>query len=151
VGLGTVKIVDEAAMDAEWSGVGRAGRAMVAIDSIVGAVDPRTGVFGPIPALKLRWKAAWRRLWSEDDLDALPALSVVRGVDGWYLVDPPVSILALEILRYKGVGEVRIAPAVAVPDAEAVRAEFGAAAPSYTLVECERDYNCCGNEESKAV
>jgi hypothetical protein len=151
LGFGSTKIVDEAEMDAEWTGVGRSGRTMVSIDTIVGAVDPRNGTFGPLPALKRRWKENWRRLWAEDDLDALPALPVVRGVDGWYLTDLPRSVLVLEILRAKGAREARIVNAVEVPDSDASRVQSGEAAASYSLVECERTYDCCEHEESKAV
>lgn len=142
-GFGSAKIVDEAEMDAEWAGVGRAGRTMVSIDTIVGALDPRDGTFGPLPALKRKWKENWRRLWAEDDIDSLPSLPVVRGVDGWYLTDLPRSVLVLEILRAKGAQEARIVNAVEV-------LESGEAA-SYSLVECERTYDCCDREESKAV
>ena len=151
LGLAVTKVVDEAAIDAEWPGVGRAGRAMVNIDAVVGAVDPKTGVFNPLPALKLRWKGAWRRLWAEDDLDLLPALPVARGVDGWYLTDVPRGVVTLEVLRAKGAREVRISPRSAdlIPEASVIAMEN--TGPAYSLVDCERDYDSLEHEECKAV
>ncbi len=150
LGLAAPEPMDEAAMDAAWDGVGRAGRAMVGIDAVVGAVDPVTGTFDPLPALKLRWKAAWRRLWTVEDLDALPALPVVRGVDGWYLTDVPRSVLTLEILRAKGARAAVVVRSEAHGQ-ESAYAEIELGAPSYSLVECERSYDCCEHEESRAV
>ena len=152
-----VQVLGFAAERTTLRGAAEAGA--VPIDAIVGAVEPRTGILGEprtkvlgrVPALKRRWKGVWRRLWAEDDLDALPALPVVRGVDGWYLTDLPRSVLVLELLRAKGARESRIVHAVEVLDSEASRVQTGETAASYSLVECERDYDCREHEESKAV
>jgi hypothetical protein len=160
--------------EAAETGLTEAGA--VPIDSIVGAVEPRTGnrgeprtrVLGRVPSLKRRWKEAWRRLWVEEDLDSLSALPVVRGADGWYLVDLPHSLLVLEILRAKGVREVRATTAFSAAAAAGAAAGDSAAAgtgatascievertrkrPTYRLVDCDRGYACCADEAGVAV
>lgn len=140
----------------------------VSIDSIVGAVEPRTGILGRLPTLKRRWKQAWRRLWAEEDLDSLPTLPVIRGTDGWYLVGHPRSLLVLEVLRAKGVRGVRTTTAFAAAAVGVAAGDSAAAAgvgvtascvelestrkrPTYRLVDCERGYGCCADDAGVAV
>lgn len=117
--------------------------------AIVGFLDGRTGLLRPLPPLKRKWKEAWRRLWSVEEIDSLPTLAVIRGPGGWYLTETPSTFLLLGVLAAKGVREVRITGpggtgACADTEASGRRA-------SYRLVECGTSHACRDETAGVAV
>ena len=77
------------------------------IGSIVG-VAGADGRIRTLPFLKRRLLQAWRKSWLVADLDKLPELPVVRAEGSWALEDDARSLVALEVLRAKGVRTVRV-------------------------------------------
>lgn len=66
------------------------------------------GRIRPLPFLKRRLLQAWRKAWLAADLDDLPELPVIRTGGAWALEDDARSLVALEVLRSKGVRTVRV-------------------------------------------
>jgi hypothetical protein len=90
---------------AEWGGDGFP--AELSINSI-GGVAGADGRIRPLPFLKRRLLQAWRKAWLVADLDKLPELPVVRAEGSWALEDDARALVALEVLRSKGVRTVRV-------------------------------------------
>lgn len=77
----------------------------------IGSVQGVAGADGrirPLPFMKRRLLQAWRKAWRVADLDRLPELPVVRAEGSWVLEDDARSLVALEVLRAKGVRTVRV-------------------------------------------
>lgn len=119
------------------------------LHTIVGYLEGRTGVLRPLPPLKRRWKEAWRRLWTVEDIDKLPALAVIRGPGGWYLTETPRAFLVLGVLAAKGIGEARVRGTEG--NGLCVETEAAGRRIYYRLVKRSAAYACCDETEGVAV
>ncbi|MBE3133557.1 MAG: hypothetical protein IMZ55_08790 [Acidobacteria bacterium] len=96
----------------ELTGHARDGQGIlrVPIDRIVGMVDVDGRKASPLPPLRRRHLAAWRRRYLGADLEATLELAVRAGEDGLYLVEADDALVTLEVARAKGHGGVRVRP-----------------------------------------
>ena len=81
---------------------------LVPIDSIIGSVDRHGRKVLRLPMMSRALLGEWRRLFAADLEDAYPKLAVRPGPGGWYLTGGAPALIALEVLRAKKIGMVRV-------------------------------------------
>lgn len=86
------------------------GLFQVPIESIVGTIDTTGTKVSPLPPLRRRHLAAWRRRHIGAGSEPLPALAIREAEDGLYLIETADALVTIEVARAKGFRAVSVRP-----------------------------------------